>query len=205
MKNKPTLLFLDAEFSGLHKHTTLISLAIVAETGESFYYECSDYDALQCDDWIIENVIAHLTNALMLHNSVEYKDDKTTRGRGTKEFLAQYLSTWLTQFKNIQFVADVPHYDWVLFCDIFGGAFSIPKNIHYICLDMATMIHEYEPYWVDKDRVEFIGTDMQDHIINKLGMSKETASHNALYDAYLCKFCYLKLESLKNIKNQKIG
>lgn len=54
------LLFMDEEFTGLRKNTTLISLGIVAEDGKKFYAEFCDYDRKQCDDWILENVISNL-------------------------------------------------------------------------------------------------------------------------------------------------
>lgn len=53
-------LYFDTEFSGLHQKTTLISIGLVAETGESFYAELTDYDKTQIDDWLKENVIANL-------------------------------------------------------------------------------------------------------------------------------------------------
>jgi len=53
------ILFLDTEFTGLHQQATLISLALVAEDGQAFYAEFTDYDASQCDDWIQKNVLAH--------------------------------------------------------------------------------------------------------------------------------------------------
>ena len=40
-------LFLDCEFTGLHKSTTLISLGVVAENGKRFYAEFCDYDREQ--------------------------------------------------------------------------------------------------------------------------------------------------------------
>lgn len=54
------LLFMDEEFTGLRKDTTLISLWIVSEDGRKFYAECCDYDRNQCDDWVLENVISNL-------------------------------------------------------------------------------------------------------------------------------------------------
>lgn len=42
-------IFLDTEFTGLHQNAALISLAMVAETGEEFYAEFNDYDESQID------------------------------------------------------------------------------------------------------------------------------------------------------------
>lgn len=54
------LLFMDSEFTGLRKDTTLISLGIVAEDGRKFYAEFTDYDENQCNQWINDNVIGNL-------------------------------------------------------------------------------------------------------------------------------------------------
>ncbi len=49
--------FFDAEFTGLHQHTTLISIGLVAEDGREFYAEFTDYDEGQVDSWLEKNVI----------------------------------------------------------------------------------------------------------------------------------------------------
>ena len=54
------VLFYDFEMTGLHKNTTPISIGIVSEDGKKFYAEFADYDRNQCNDWILENVIAHM-------------------------------------------------------------------------------------------------------------------------------------------------
>lgn len=53
-------LFFDTEFTGLRKGTTLISIGIVAEDGKKFYAEFTDYDEMQCNQWINDNVIGNL-------------------------------------------------------------------------------------------------------------------------------------------------
>jgi hypothetical protein len=58
MKN--TKLFLDTEFTGLHQNTTLISIGLIADTGDTFYAELTDYDPDQIDDWLQENVLNNL-------------------------------------------------------------------------------------------------------------------------------------------------
>ena len=53
-------IYFDTEFTGLHKDTTLISIGLVTENGDTFYAEFDDYDKTQCNDWIQENVINNL-------------------------------------------------------------------------------------------------------------------------------------------------
>ena len=56
---KRTKVFLDTEFTGLHKKTTLISIGLVS--GEkTFYAEFTDYDKNQVGSWLKENVIDKL-------------------------------------------------------------------------------------------------------------------------------------------------
>ena len=58
--DKRIKVFLDTEFTGLHKDTTLISLALVDKQNRYFYAEFTDYDKYQVDKWIKNNVIKHL-------------------------------------------------------------------------------------------------------------------------------------------------
>ena len=39
-------IFLDTEFTGLHRNASLISIGLAAENGDVFYGELTDYDHL---------------------------------------------------------------------------------------------------------------------------------------------------------------
>lgn len=148
--HKPLLkIFLDTEFTGLHQSTTLVSLALVAESGEEFYAEFTDYDKQQISLWIEANVISKL---FLTTENQQYNSSKMYI-KGSKAEVKASLVIWLNQFviednenvqdsHKIQIWADVPHYDWVLFCDLFGG--PMPSYIHYICVDVATYLYVQE-------------------------------------------------------------
>jgi len=178
MKNK-TLLFFDQEFSGLHQNTTLISLGIVSECGKTFYAEYNDYSVMQCNDWIKENVLANL-NLEAYSNNQSLKDWKI---KGNSAQIKEALTTWLAQFDKIKMVSDCLAYDWVLFCEIFGGAFGIPENIHYIPVYICTMFEDRD---IDPDinREEF--ADLKNGSIK----------HNALWDAFVIMECYYRLKKI---------
>jgi len=74
--------------------------------------------------------------------------------------------------------SDCLAYDWVLFNDLFGHAFNIPKNVYYIPFDICTL---FKLKGIDPDinREEFAGM--------------QGAKHNALHDAKVIKACYEKL------------
>lgn len=176
---KKTKVWFDSEFTGLHKDTTLISIGLVAENGHTFYAEFTDYDRKQLDEWIRTNVLANLR----LQHLVGYQDNisalKMREVTGPRPFVAAYLKQWLEQFAEIEIWSDTLAYDWVLFCDLFGGAMKIPKNVYYIPFDLATlmMAKGVDP---DIDRVKFANAPY-------------LLKHNALDDAKLQKLCTEKL------------
>lgn len=70
----------------------------------------------------------------------------------------------------------MPAYDWVLFCDLFGGALHIPSHIHYIVRDLATLLlcKGMDP---DTDRFAMA---FGEHNPPPAGLAR----HNALADAW---------------------
>ena len=179
-----TKIFLDTEFTGLHQRTTLISLALVAESGEEFYAEFTDYDPAQLNDWLKENVITKLwiTN--------EKPFEKNAGGvylKGGRLEIKEALANWFTQFNNgVEIWADVLAYDWVLFCELFGGALNIPENIFYAPFDLATLfrmkglIEPESKYEKDLSRFDYTGAD-------------RSMQHNALADARVERECFMLL------------
>lgn len=177
---KTTKIFFDTEFSGLHKNTTLISIGLVADDGQTFYAELNDFDESQIDEWIQDNVISNLRlgkyegvgNEWFHPDKVELKCNKST--------LKIKLNHWFEQFDKVEIWSDCLSYDWVLFCDIFGTAFDIPSNIYYIPFDLSTMFKlcNIDP---DISREEFSGI-------------KHLRKHNSLDDAIVIRECYEELE-----------
>lgn len=176
MKN--TKLFLDTEFTGLHQKTTLISIGLVTEKGNSFYAELTDYDPLQIDDWLQTNVLDNLVLKERPDNSLVVSGHHITF-KGNKKELRSQLGKWINQQGPAEIWSDCLAYDWVLFNDIFGGAFEIPKNLFYIPFDICTL---FAVKGIDPD-------------ISREGFSElqNTTKHNALDDARAIKACYNKL------------
>lgn len=162
-------LFFDTEFTGLHQKTTLLSIGIVDENGREFYRELDDYDQSQLNDWLRENVIGNFKN----------------EGSVNMGMLREDLKEWLKAYdygEKIEMWSDCLAYDWVLFCEIFGGAFEVPKNIYYIPFDICTLM---KAKGVDPDisREEFVGVEKWQSV----------RKHNALHDAWMIEGCYRKL------------
>jgi hypothetical protein len=186
-------LFLDTEFTGLHQKTTLISLALVADDGRIFYAEFTDYDRHQDSNWVEENVIPNL---LFLDKESGYitKDPINVTFKGRKQEVTTALKLWLQQFDVVEIWSDVLAYDWMLFCDLFGDALSLPKNVYPYPFDICTLfkIKGIDP---DISREEF---SVNEPPYRKVPTYRR---HNALADAMSIKGCF---EELLKYKFEKI-
>lgn len=170
-------LFWDCEFTGLHQQTTLISIGCVSENGKQFYAELDDYDTSQLNPWLMENVVSKL----WIQNPEIHASKHVAYFVGNVPDIADRLRYWLYGLgPEVEMWGDVLAYDWVLFCQLFGGAMNIPANVYYIPFDLATLmkIKGVDP---DINRQEFAGMLIGDK------------NHNALFDAQTTAFCYWKL------------
>lgn len=179
-------IFLDTEFTGLHQRTTLISLGLAAENGEAFYAELTDYDPKQVDDWVRENVLPFLSDNLP--NAETAPAGPVLLCQGNTAEVARALRRWLLRFggkDSVEIWADVLAWDWVLFCELLGGTFSLPEPVHYIPRDLSTLLWA-RGIGVDTSREE-LGSVQWAHPALKL------AKHHALYDALLEKNIFEKI------------
>lgn len=178
---KRTDIFFDCEFTGLHQNTTLISIGLVSQCGQSFYAEFDDYDKSQVDEWLQQNVIDKLifNDADMVYSV----SDKKTEVKGSAIAIRLALDAWLSKFENIQIWGDCLSYDWVLFCQIWGHAFKIPQNVYYIPQDICTLFFArgIDP---DINREEFAVVADSDR------------KHTAIHDAMVIRKCFSKLQMI---------
>lgn len=196
--------FLDTEFTGLHQNTTLISIGLISEDEKTFYAELSDYDENQIDDWLRKNVIKNLRFSPPPKGQDEYYIASRTKGnpvgknlyssysidlRGDSQNVMIELNTWLNQFDDVEIWSDCLAYDWVLFNQLWGHAFKIPKKVYYIPFDICTFfkLQNIDP---DINREEFA------NIKNRF------KKHNALWDAKVIRECYNKLVYLKKMERR---
>ena len=92
------------------------------------------------------------------------------------------LLAWLSHYSEpLEIWADCLAYDWVLFCELFGGALSLPQNLFYVPNDLATVLRVagLDP---DLERVAFAGIEP--------GAGER---HNALFDARVLRACVERL------------
>ena len=177
-------LFFDTEFTGLHQNTTLISIGFISDCGKTFYAELTDYDKTQIDEWLQKNVIDNLelqNTRPQISRYNEYTKNQTFFGN--KEMLKTELTKWLDQFGEVEIWSDCLSYDWVLFNQIFGHAFNIPKNVYYIPFDICTLF-----------KIKGIDPDISREEFSEV---KDTENkHNSLFDAKVIKLCYDRLSKI---------
>lgn len=183
-----TKIFFDTEFTGLHQNTELISIGLISECGKTFYAEITDYDKSQIDDWLQKNVVdnLYLTTSEGILKTVG--KDKTLRCRFKD--LKIGLTVFLEQFKEVEIWSDCLAYDWVLFNQIFGHAFNIPKNVYYIPFDLCTLLKlkDIDP---DISREKLACIENMKMPNGKFPEKNEDIpKHNALWDAIVIKECY---------------
>lgn len=171
-------IFFDTEFTGLHPTTTLISLGCVTENDCTFYAEFNDYDESRLNDWLKMHVIQQLEFA-DVDEDFPTLNPHHARMKGSRSQIASALDKWLSQFAPVQLWADYPAYDWVLLCDLLGGALNLPDYIAGNALDVATLF-AVAGLDIDTDRAQF-------------AEQPQRSLHHALNDAILAKACYQKL------------
>lgn len=176
-------IFFDSEFTGLHKNTSLISIGLIADTGQKFYAEITDYDKSQVNDWLQANVIDNLW-IKDGRFSWDYPDYYYC---GDFKNIREKLKKWLEQFESIEWVSDVCHYDFVLLIDlVYGHALNMPYGKHNAaCHDINQDIARY----YDISEIEAFDKSREE-ILEEHGVSIEGNKHNALYDAEVIKCLY---------------
>lgn len=185
-------LYLDCKFTGSHRKTTLISMAIVDEKGKSFYAELVDYDDSQLNSWIIDNIISKLVLTTVDENFHSVVNN-VTYCKGTVKEIAKYLDEWLSCYNNdmLEIWSDCMSYDWLLFVDLYGSAFDIPTNISIIPFDLCTL---FKAYNIDPE------INRENFIKSEGILFNSNNKHNALHDALIAKTCHDKLIKMYNEK-----
>ena len=172
--------YFDCEFTGLHQRTTLISIGCVSDDGCEFYAELDDFDLSQVDEWIKKNV----TDCLWIQNPEIVPRDNVTYVVGNRDTVAKELAFWLARWDAVEMWSDVYAYDWMLFCELFGGAFGVQRGVNYIPFDLATLfkVRGIDP---DIEREKFAFGEVYAEMLAQ--------KHNALWDAGVIRECYHKV------------
>jgi len=129
--------YFDTEFTGLVQDAKLISIGMISEDGRTFYAESTDYQEWELGQWQRENVAPGLRFDRKQSCPVVDLDHHAMCGSLAQISCA--MVKWLSQFDQVEIWSDCLAYDWVLFCNLFGGAMDIPANVYYIPFDICTL------------------------------------------------------------------
>lgn len=207
-------IYYDSEFTGLHRNSTLISIALISESGNYFYAEFNDFAKDQVDDWIQNNVINNLIyyapdnterQCLIKNHPTNLETSATNQlcieMLGSKDDIKKELVEWLKtetgvlETDQVQIYSDCYAYDWMLLVDLISGhAMKMPDFINYIPIDLSTVL------WVngidpDISREEFSGITENDLTNFDISLPDISSSkHNAFFDTLVAKTCFEKLD-----------
>lgn len=106
--------FLDTEFNENGRELDMISIALVNEMGRSLCITSSEFDlgAAQAKPWLVENVISKLPPRELWKTRAEIRAE---------------ILKFVGSDRQPQFWAWFAAYDWVIFCQLFGGMLKMPK------------------------------------------------------------------------------
>ncbi len=104
--------FFDTEFTGLTSDPRLLSIALVADSGETLYIEFTDgWSEAQCSSWVKEHVLPMLGNG-----------ERLTR----REAVARILA-WIAAFESTPTLLAETSWDTDLFADLIREC-GIPRD-----------------------------------------------------------------------------
>jgi len=197
MLNKVYKIFFDTEFTGLRQNTSLISIGCITETEEIFYFENTDYNADQVDEWIQNNVINNLKFLNTKKKMTNYilEDGKNINkmvGYGNFKFLKRCFNYWVSELfrkyqKDVLFVSDVSHYDAVLLFELFGGALQAPEYVVPFVWDINQDLCRY----LNISPKEAFDLNREGFVSSKLRMKfTQKNKHNALHDAQIIQMIF---------------
>ena len=171
--------FIDAEFTGEHSQTTLVSLGLVDISGRELYLTLNDFDSDQVTDWLEKNVL------------LDIEAETRVSSRKAYEIMSEWLEV-LSDGSDVAVVSCGLGADWILMAELYKWSVPNAKYFHSLYhlpeflnhgkhLDLRTLfsITGYDP---NIDRIEFAGKTKLDG-----------KRHNALFDAHIVRECFLRL------------
>ena len=150
---KTIRVYLDTEFTKFAR-PQLISLALVAESGQEFYGESTDFVRLQCSDFVVENVLPLLQGGEVAASSDEL------RGK---------VVDWLAALQSrAEIISD------------FDGDIELLLQLLRI---NAKEIGRYNIAALSVLDGEFVKSESFDHALNNYFANVDSRRHHALVDA----------------------
>jgi len=172
------IVFIDAEFTGEHAFTTLVSLGLVTLEGDEFYISVNDYSEDQVTEWLRENVLNKIDQTKSISSKEAFKS----------------ISAWLENYSNgekIHLVSAGKGADLILLFELWKYSNFDLKYFHSLhCLPNYLNHNSH----FDLNTLFMVAGIEPD--INREYFARKSNSdkrHNALHDAIIVKECFIKL------------
>ena len=117
---------LDCEFSEAPTRIDLISIALIAQDGRTFYRVSADFDPATANTWVRDNVMPHL------YAGVPYDRNITL----PRTEIAKDVLAFIGDDREPIFWGYYSAYDWVVFCWLFGPMVALPPTFPMYCRDL---------------------------------------------------------------------
>lgn len=139
--------FIDTEFIEDGVTIDLVSIALVAEDGREFYAESTEADLSKANDWVKENVIAHLWSRQADKSAFNaWSRDGGKGGLLTRRQIVSELFVFCSpeQYGKPEFYGYYSAYDHVALCQLFGRMIDLPtgwpmftNDIKQLCVSLG--------------------------------------------------------------------
>lgn len=129
----------DTEFIEDGKTIDLISIGIVAEDGRELYAESLDADLSRANEWVQENVIAHLWSRQPDKRDANiWNRDGGIGGLLSRRDIAREVEAFCdpATYGKPEIWAYYADYDWVVLCQLFGRMIDLPKGWPMFAMDL---------------------------------------------------------------------
>jgi 3' exoribonuclease, RNase T-like len=166
--------FLDTEFIEDSRTIDLVSIGVVAETGEEFYAVSTEAQLHLASPWVRQHVLPKLppydSEAWMTRNAIKDRLYTFVERATCVRNLGVY-----SHHEPPEFWADHASYDWVALCQLFGTMMQLPTRWPQLCLDLEQLrIMKGSPQ----------------------RLARIEAEHDALYDARYARALHHHLDAL---------
>jgi hypothetical protein len=177
------LAFLDAEFTGEHAKTTLVSLGIVGMGDESLSVTFNDYDVDQVTPWLRENVLSLIDESKSVSSSTGY----------------EIVSSWFETYSagdRVSLVSAGKLTDILLLFELWHFGFPGRRYFHHLhclpkCLNHAAHF--------DLPTILFLAGIDPNIDREEFGGDQLTGTrHEALYDALVVRECFRRSVTREN-------
>jgi hypothetical protein len=132
----------DTEFIEDGKTIDLISIGIVAEDGRELYAESLEADLSKANEWVRENVIAHLwSQQADKREANRWSRDVGIGGLLSRKNIAAEIKAFCDPdtYGKPEVWAYYADYDWVVLCQLFGTMMDLPNGWPMYCRDIKQL------------------------------------------------------------------